>query len=282
MTKQIARTLAMAMVLAPIAIAQTTGGTETQVTAPAPRKVLQAKTQEEHTAFLAAMNDPDPAAGEAAARLFAEQYPDSDLKGILFGMLQRKYQAAGNEEKVMDMGRMALQFDPDNTIVLVVTSTQIAERTRDTDLDRDERYAEAVQMAQHAIDSVETGLVLGPQVTPEQVESVKKDLLARAHAVLGMVSMTQKNYASAEGHFRTATELNQEQPDPYIWYRLALCMDYQKKYAEALVAANRAVELAPAGDPINTLAKQEQNRLTKLVAASAPKPAAETTPKSQP
>ncbi|HTC76996.1 MAG TPA: hypothetical protein VK657_00200, partial [Terriglobales bacterium] len=49
-----------------------------------------------------------------------------------------------------------------------------------------------------------------------------------------------------------------------IWLRLAITLDHQKKYAEALQAADRAAQLA-ANDPnVMALATTEQTRLREL------------------
>ncbi|MGH9602892.1 MAG: tetratricopeptide repeat protein, partial [Terriglobales bacterium] len=177
-----------------------------------------------------------------------------------------------------ELGRKALKYLPDNPMALVSTATVIAERTRDSDLDRDESYAEAIKYAQHSLETMDTGLTTGANLPPEQLQQIKNVLRSMAHAALGMVHLKKKDYPVAEEHFRTAADANPAQPDAYVFYRLSLTLDYQKKYAEALKAINRCLELAPADDPVVGLAKQEQSRLTKLVGT----PAAPATPPSQP
>ncbi len=240
----------------------------------------QAKTKPELDEYQAIVQNPDLSAAEAAADGFGAKYPDSELTGHIYLALQRKFQAANNGEKTVDTGRKALKYLPDNPMALVTTATVMAERTRDSDLDRDERHAESVKYAQHSLETMETGLTLGGNVTPEQLQNIKNVLRSMAYAVVGVVHLNKKDYPVAEENFRKAADASQAQPDPYVFYRLSLALDHQKKYADALKAVNRCLELAAADDPVSPLAKQEQSRLSKLV--GAPAPAAPSTPPSQP
>lgn len=227
-----------------------------------------AKSQEEFNAFQQVAGIPDTPAQEKAADEFAQKFPQSDLRPLLYGNLMRRYQSANDSDKTLDMARKVLHYLPDDTMALVMSATVLAERTRDTDLDRDERYAEAKKNAQMAIDTVDTGFMVPANITPEQYDSAKDALLSMAHSALGMVEMTQKNDAAAEQHFKEAIQLSAGQPDPLSYMRLALAQDHQKKYAEALTSARTAVQNAPAGSPLQGLAQQEVDRLLKLPGAS--------------
>jgi hypothetical protein len=52
--------------------------------------------------------------------------------------------------------------------------------------------------------------------------------------------------------------------------RLALALDKQGKYPEALKAANRAVELTQENTVIGTPARRERDRLQQLTGGAAP------------
>ena len=248
---------------------------------PAASRPPQAKTKPELDDYQAILQNPDLSAAETAADVFGTKYPDSELIGYLYAALQRKYQAANNSDKTVEIGRKALKYLPDHPIALVLTADRIAELTRESDLDRDERYAESTKYAQHSLEVMDAALpAIAGNVSPEQMQQAKKDLRSIAYNVLGVVHLNKKDYPAAEENFRNAAEANPAQPDPYVFYRLSLAQDHQKKYADALKAVNRCLELAAADDPVVPLAKQEQSRLNKLV--GAPAPAAPSTPPSQP
>jgi tetratricopeptide (TPR) repeat protein len=248
--------------------------------APETPRPPQAKSQAEHTEYIAALQNPDLAAGEAAADAFSTKYPDSELTGYLFAGLQQRYQAANNSDKTIELGRKALKVMPDHAMALVSTALVIAERTRDSDLDRDERYAESIKYSQHALESVDKFLAAFPNLPPEQLQRNKSTLRSMAFEAQGIVNLSRKDYKTAEENLLQAVEASPDSAGPYVYYRLSLALDYQKKYSEALKAVNRCLELAQAGDPVIGLAKQEQSRLSKLV--GAPPPAAQPTPQTPP
>lgn len=250
--------------------------------APAHKPPPAAKTAEEGAAYQAIASNSDLAAAEAAAKEFEAKYPQSELRTVIYSVLMTRYQQANNGDKAVEMGRKVLQFDPDHTIALVITATVLAEQARDSDLDRDARFAEAMKDGQHALDTIDTGLVLRADVTEEQWKSAKAILSSMAQSAMGMVELKRKNPAEAEKHYRAAVALNAAQPDAVIFLRLALALDQQKKYAEALTAANRAVELSAAsGGTLADWARQEQSRLSALTGQKppAPAPAPATPPK---
>ena len=192
-----------------------------------------------------------------------------------------KYHQANNAEKAIEMGRNALQFSADHPGALVIVASLLAELTRETDLDRDQRLAEATKDAHHALDTMDNWLATAPGVTDEQAQVFKPILASRAHLALGMVEDLRKNPAEAEKHYRASVELSSAQPDAFTFFRLAMALDAQKKYAEALTAANRAVELsATAGGQVADWAKQEQARLAKLTGQTPPAPGPAPPPKS--
>ena len=256
---------------------------------PAPKKggMPQAKTQDEYKAYQAAaqaLSGTDLNAAEAASDKFAAQFPDSDLRSLLYTSLMNIYQQANNADKTVEYGRKVLTLDPDNSIALVMVATVLAERTRDTDLDKDERFAEAIKDAKHALETIDT-MALPPNTPPDRAEAAKNTVRSMAYGALGTVESTQQNFAAAEQDLRKSVETPGIPPDPLTMLRLAVTLDHAKKYAEALQVANKCVEISQ--EPIKGLASQERDRLVKLTAAptpattpgSAPAPAPPATPK---
>ena len=230
----------------------------------------QAKTQAEYDDWkqIAAMTD--PAKEEAAVDAFAAKYPQSELTSHLYTKVMRDYQNADNADKTVEMGRKVISLDPYNPEALVTVATVLSEKTHESDLDRDQRLAEAVKDANLALEKVDTDLVIPSSVTPQQVEEVKSEMRSMAYAALGTVDLSKKNYPSAEQNLRKAVELNKAQPDPVTYLRLSVVLDQEKKYPDALDAANKAVQYAPEGSQPQNLAKLERDRLQKLVNPAQP------------
>ena len=229
---------------------------------PPVKKQPQAKTQDEYKAYQDAGSKTDLNEAEAAADAFATKYPQSELKVFLYRRLMYLYQSANNAEKTVDMAKKVLEIDPDNPEALTTAAMVLSERTRETDLDKDERLAQAEQYANKALQSVDSDLFIPPNADPSQVQNVKDGLRSIAELALGTVEYIKKNFAGAQPYLEKATQLNPK--DPIAWLRLSVVLDQQNKYADAMTAANKAVEVAPPNSPEGEMAKSEQARLQKL------------------
>ena len=240
-----------------------------------------AKTADEFAAYNAAVGNPDTAAAEKAADDFATKFAQSDLRGLLYSNIMRRYQQQNDSEKTLEVGRKVLTYEPNDPVALVMTSTVLAERTREGDLDREERYDEALKYAQRALETTKTDLVVPANATADQINSAEKVLQSMARSAIGMVYLNRKNDAGAAQEFQQSIALSTPgQVEPLTYLRLALAQDHQKQYPEALISANKAVESSPANSPVAMLAKQEVDRLSKLTGTGAPAtPAAPDTPK---
>jgi tetratricopeptide (TPR) repeat protein len=265
---------------APANKTQTPAAGQAQPAASAP-KLPQAKTQDEYTAFMDAINKTNPSDAEQAAREFEIKYPQSELLSILYQQVMTKYQQADNADKTAEMGRKAIHYDPDNTAALVLTGTVISEQTRETDIDKNQKLAEADKYLKRALETVEQNkLKLPPSATPQQVQAFKDQVTFMAYAGLGQIELIRKNDAAAEGYLRKALAVQQGSTDALTWLRLSLALDHQNKYADALNAANKAVDNSGNNAAVGNLAKVEQSRLRQLTAgnggaapaASAPLP----------
>jgi tetratricopeptide (TPR) repeat protein len=238
-----------------------------------------AKSQEEFNAYQAVASKPDPSEMETAAADFARKYPDSELLVPIYSSLMQKYQNINNSEKVLEIGRKILQLDPDNIPALGLTSYVLAESTRESDLDRDQKYAEGMKDAQAVVKKIDTALVVPPNVTPEQVAGLKAFLISMANAAMGYIELNQKNYATSEQHLKAAIDATHGgEQDPVTYLRLAVAQDNQKKYADAMTNVDKALQVAEAqkNEPVVNMAKSEKDRLSKLTtgAGTPPKPAA--------
>ncbi len=208
---------------------------------------------------------------EKAADEFAAKYPASELKAYLYAKAMHDYQNENNPAKMLSVGEKVLQLDPDNSIALVLTATVLADSLSDTDADRQAKIARARKNATHALDTVDSGFVPPANATPEQVTAYKSTLQSMAHSALGIIDLKTGDDAAAENELKLSTNLNQSQPDPYLWYHLALAQDHQKKYPEALVSINRALQIIGTNNDLEELARGEQKRLETLTSGSAPK-----------
>ena len=249
-------------------------------TTPPGKRPPQAKTQPEFDSYNAAIaNQKDLAAMEKAADDFATKFPDSELRALLFKAAMRGYQSANNGDKMLETAQKLLKVDPDDPEALIASAEVIAEHTRDTDLDKDQRFAQATKDAQRALETIDTDVPIPANTPQAQIDAYKGLLRSSAYSILGTIQYDQEKYADAQSYFQKSIDAYPSQPDPVVVLRLALALDKQNKYQDALKEANRAVELTQEGTPAGTTARHERDRLMQLTgsaipAASTPAPAA--------
>jgi len=248
------------------------GATPGATAVPAGKRPPQAKTQPEFDAYKLAAASTDAAALEKASDDFATKFPDSELRVLLYKNAMRIYQSANNAEKTDAMGRKVLSFDGDDPEALVIVAEVIAERTRDSDLDKDQRFGEAVSMAQKATQTVDTDVQVPAGTSQEKIDAYKSLLRSNAYSILGTIEFKKENYAGAQENLQKSIDAFPSNPDPVVILRLALSLDKQAKYPEALKVANRAVELTQDNTAIGTPARHERDRLQQLTGGAAPAP----------
>ena len=230
---------------------------------PAGKHQPQAKTQDEYKAYQEAAAKPDPPSLEQAANDFATKYPTSELRSVLFQREMTMYQASNNAEKTIEAGKKVIAIDPDNAAALVTVALVIANKTREGDLDRDERMAEASKYANHALESIDNGTGVPAGTSEDKVPMFKELVRSMAYSSLGTVEFNRKNYPQAETYLRKSVENSTLQPDPVTWLQLSLALDRENKYNDALQAANKCIEIAQ-NHPAGSYCAEERDRLAKL------------------
>jgi tetratricopeptide (TPR) repeat protein len=238
--------------------------------APLAKRPPQAKTQPEFDAWKAAAANTDAAGLEKASDDFATKFPDSELRVLLYKNAMRLYQNANNSEKTEAMGRKVLSFDGDDPEALVIVAEVIAERTRDSDIDKDQRYGEATTMAQKATQTVDTDVQVPAGTPQDKIDAYKMLLRSNAYSVVGTIEFKKENFAGAQDNLQKSIDAFPANPDPVVVLRLALALDKQQKYPEALKVASRAVEITQDNTTVGTPARRERDRLQQLTGGAAP------------
>ena len=266
-------TLFSMMLLSAALMAQQPAGSNNKQAQPAGKHVPQAKTHPEFNDYNAAYATAGGAAAEKAADEFAAKYPASELKAFLYSKAMHEYQNENNPAKMLSVGEKVLQLDPDNSIALVLTATVLSDSLSDADTDRQAKIARVKKNATRALETVDSAFMPPANATPEQVTAYKSTLQSMAHSALGIVALKTGDDATAENELTLSTKLNIAEPDPYLWYHLALAQDHQKKYPEALASINSALQVMGTNADLGELARGEQKRLLTLTGGSGPTPA---------
>jgi len=240
-----------------------------QAAAPAVKRPPQAKTQPEFDAYKVAAALTDPAAQEKAANDFVAKFPDSELKPLLFKSVMHGYQQANNADKMKEMAQKILTYDPDDPEALLGVAQVLSERTRDTDLDKDQRLAEARKDAERALVTVDTDIP-SSGYPPDKLEAYKNFLRSEAYEIVGTLDYNKSAWVDAEANLRKSIDAFPQQVDPVAVLRLSLALDQENKYPEALKYAQQAVDLTKEGTNAGDAARKEKDRLTQLTGSVAP------------
>ncbi|HET8825706.1 MAG TPA: tetratricopeptide repeat protein [Terriglobales bacterium] len=244
-----------------------------------PHLPIKAKTHEEYVAYQAAItNKQDPEAMAKAAADFAAKFPDSDCRVLLYRASMKGYRTAAEPEKMMDAALKVLELDNDDPEALLSVAEVQEEHTTAMDLDRNQRMEQALANAQHALKTMDTDLIVPVGTPADRVDVYKKYLKASALGIIGTVQYKEEKYPEAEASLRQAIDADPTNIDSVLVLRLALALDQQKKYEDALAQVNRAIELSKDGTEVARVAKNERDRLSALVAQGSAAGGADVAP----
>ena len=190
----------------------------------------------------------------------------------LYKAVMVAYQQANNADKMLAMSRKVLTFDPDDPEALLGVSRVLAERTHDTDLDKDQRLAEAKKDAQRALETVDTDVPTAG-VAPEKLAQYKGYVRSEAYEILGTIDFNAKAWANAEDNLKKSIDAFPQQPDAVAVFRLSVALDMQNKYPDALKYADQAVDLTKPGTNAGDAARKEKDRLVQLIGGISEPPA---------
>jgi len=204
---------------------------------PAQQQGPAPKSQAEAQAFMAlqqAQGNPD--ATIKAAEELMTKFADTQFKEIALYMEAISYEQKGDFDKAIIYGRRVLDINPKNFQVTLLLGEVLAQRTRENDLDKEEKLTEAAKLLNGTIENIKSAAKPNPQVTDQQWEEAKKFVSAEAHNGLGLIALTRKKYDVAIAEFETAVK---DDPQPAYSVRLASAQQSSGKNAEAIALCDK-------------------------------------------
>jgi tetratricopeptide (TPR) repeat protein len=237
------------------------------------QKQPQAKSQKEVDAINAMFQAQDADGRIAAANALVTKFADTDFKSLAYLLMTEAYERKNDFEKMVFFGEETLKLDPKNYTVMMMLGSAYAKRTREFDLDKEEKLATAEKYAKGALEALKAAEKPNPQVTDEQWNSAKKDYTAAVYETNGVIAMVRKNYEVAASEFKKALDIGAN-PDPATMVRLAQAYNLSKKFDEAIATADKVMALPDAHPQIKQAAQAERVRAFQ----SRPKPPAPPAP----
>jgi len=212
----------------------------------------QPKSQEELDALMAVQSATTAEARIAAATTFLADFPDTDFKEFGNYMLMLSYQQANDFENMLLYGERTLEQNPDNVGTLLQLAFAIPTRTREFDLDKNEKLAKAEDFGKKALSLIPNMVKMDPNMTDEAWLMTKKDFMSQGNESLGMIALKRKDFPLAEEMLKKALTLAGEQSGPTFYY-LAESLHGQGKKDEAMGVIEKSIAAGglPMGDGTN-------------------------------
>lgn len=224
-------------------------------------KQPQIKSKQEQEAYLAIVNAPDPDSRIKAVEEFLTKFADTELKAIALTIAAESARQKNDFERMVIYAERTLEADKDNYMAMLMLATGLAQRTREFDLDKEEKLARAEKYATTAIGLIKAAEKPNPQITDEQWLAVKKDSEAQAHEALGIAAMLRKKHDVAIQEFKAGLELS---PEPTMLVRLASAYNESGKPDEAIAALDKLNAVPDVHPQIKQIAQNERNKAIKL------------------
>ena len=217
------------------------------------------KSQEELDAFLAIQNAMTAQEKASFSAAFIAEYPQSEAIGLASYMAMLSYQQLNDFESMLLYGDMVLDSDPAPGVLagtLISLAGAIPTRTREFDLDKEEKLTKAEDYAKRAMAVIPTLAKMDPNMTDDAWLQTKMEFMSQAHEAVGMVSFKRENFPESEVSLRKALDMA-PQPAAFTMYNLAMCLSKQGKQEEAAEMARRCTAAGgvQAGDGSDLCAK---------------------------
>jgi tetratricopeptide (TPR) repeat protein len=174
-----------------------------------------------------------------AAEELLSKYADTTFKETALLFEANAYQTKGDLDKAQVYGEQVLAANPKNFQVTNMLGTMIVQRTRDNDLDKEERLSKAEKYFNQTLDTLKTAAKPNPNLSDAQWEEGKKYLIADAHNGLGMVALSRKKYDAAATEFKQAAEGAPDEPTYQV--RLASALQQAGKNDEAIAVCDKVL-----------------------------------------
>jgi tetratricopeptide (TPR) repeat protein len=243
-----------------------------QAPAPAARQP-KPKSQKEVEAIQAIFAAQDPDSRIKLAEELITKFADTEFKALALQIIAMSYQQKNDVEKMILYSERVLEAEPKNYSAMLMIAGAIAQRTREHDLDREEKLGQAEKYARDAMEILKTAPKPRPDITDEQWQAAKKDFNAQAHEALGMAAMARKKYDVAITELKASVE-EASQPDPATMVRLGAVYNMTGKPDEAVAIIDKALAVPDLNPQIRQFATNEKIKANQAKAGAKPAPPA--------
>lgn len=235
--------------------------TESQPLAQAPEETSPPPvvvSPEEQAAFQETVNQPDADQMIPIAEKFLQDFPESQLRSLVYSALATAYQQKDDYDKVVENGEKSIALDPDNVMSLAIVAHTLPQKLQGSGLEMAQKLSRAERYAKHGLETVDI-LTQPADLLPEEFEKRKATFKSMLHSALGLVYLQRGILAKSQEEYKIAVSLTSS-PDPIDYFRLGEAYRGERKYDEAIEAFEKAAELS-LGTIVNQLAIEQVQKL---------------------
>jgi tetratricopeptide (TPR) repeat protein len=188
------------------------------------------------------------------------KFADTDFKDTALYFEADAYQQKNDLDKAQIYAERVLEVNPKYFQAQLMLAEILAQRTREMDLDREEKLVKADKYADDTINILKTLPKPNPQVTDEQWEEGKKSAVARAHSAKGLAALTRKKFDVAVTEFKAAAD---NDPQPAYLVREASALESAGKHDEAIAICDKVLADAQAHPQVKQVAQSIRAQAAK-------------------
>ena len=133
------------------------------------------KSKEEAAAVMAMFNAPDTDSRLKAGEALLQKFADTEYKSLALFFMAASYMEKNDFENTLTYAERSLQADPQNYQAMLLIMRTLAGRTKEFDLDREEKLATVEKYGNRVLEILKTAPRPNPNITDEQWEVAKKD-----------------------------------------------------------------------------------------------------------
>lgn len=199
-------------------------------------------------------------------------FKDTEFKPMLLQMALQLEAQKGDYAQVMSYGQRILDSYPKNANALITMAAETARRTREYDLDKEEKLAKVDKWAKDGIEFAKTApKPPGTSATDAQWDEQRKDMQAQGWEALAMAAAVRKKSDEAIADFKQSLAVAATQ-DPATWLRMGQAYEDAGKLDDANDAFDKAAALPSANAQIKSVAASKKAEVAKLKASGAKPP----------
>lgn len=199
------------------------------------------------------------------------KFADTEYKKVLLSMALQTAQQKGDFAQTTFYAEQILEGDPKNAQAEVAIAFETARRTREYDLDKDEKLAKAEKYADQALTDAPTMAKPQSNVTDTDWDARKKDFMSQAHEAKGMIAGLRKKKDMAVQEYKAAVDVTPA-PDPATVVRLGQAYMDTGQYDDAAASFDKAIAMPNAMQQVKDVAAQKKADALKRKAAGTPAP----------